>query len=108
MCSLTTECVLLLQNVFSYYRMCCLTTECVLLLQKETTPGQDGAATTRQLIMILLYDVDKKKAAVDTAIGDYRMCFRTIECVLLIMILLYDLDKKEEKAAADTAIGACS
>jgi len=24
------------------------------------------------------------------------------------MILLYDLDKKEEKAAADTAIGACS
>ena len=45
MCSLTTECVLLLQNVFSYYkrvwrsvlqkyyRMCSLTTECVLLLQ---------------------------------------------------------------------------
>ena len=88
--------------------MCSLTTECVLLLQKETTPGQGGAATTGQLIMILLYDVDKKKAAVDTAIGDYRMCFRTIECVLLIMILLYDLDKKEEKAAADTAIGACS
>ena len=28
-----TECVLLLQNVFSYYRMCSLTTECVLLLQ---------------------------------------------------------------------------
>jgi len=27
------ECVLLLQNVFSYYRMCSLTTECVLLLQ---------------------------------------------------------------------------
>ena len=25
MCSLTTECVLLLQNVFSYYRMCSLT-----------------------------------------------------------------------------------
>ena len=25
-----TECVLLLQNVFSYYRMCSLTTECVL------------------------------------------------------------------------------
>ena len=24
MCSLTTECVLLLQNVFSYYRMCSL------------------------------------------------------------------------------------
>ena len=30
MCSLTIECVLLLQNVFSYYRMCSLTTECVL------------------------------------------------------------------------------
>jgi len=27
MCSLTTECVLLLQNVFSYYRMCSLTTQ---------------------------------------------------------------------------------
>jgi hypothetical protein len=27
------ECVLLLQNVFSYYRLCSLTTECVLLLQ---------------------------------------------------------------------------
>ena len=34
MCSLTTECVLLLQNVFSYYRMCSLTTECVLLLHR--------------------------------------------------------------------------
>jgi len=48
MCSLTIECVLLLQNVFShqeltkagrrwrcvsYYRMCSLTIECVLLLQ---------------------------------------------------------------------------
>jgi len=33
LCSLTTECVLLLQNVFSYYRMCSLTTECVLLLR---------------------------------------------------------------------------
>ena len=29
----TGECVLLLQNVFSYYRMCSLTPECVLLLQ---------------------------------------------------------------------------
>ena len=67
MCSFSTECVLLLQNV--------------LLLQKETTPGQGGAATTGQLIMILLYDVD---AAVDSAIGDYRMCFRTIECVSVL------------------------
>ena len=31
MCSLTIEHVLLLQNMFSYYRMCSLTTECVLL-----------------------------------------------------------------------------
>jgi hypothetical protein len=30
--ALTTECVLFLQNVFSYYRMCSLPTECVLLL----------------------------------------------------------------------------
>ena len=29
----STECVLLLQNVFAYYRMCSLTIECVLLLQ---------------------------------------------------------------------------
>ena len=29
MCSLTTERVLLPQNVFSYHRMCSLTTECV-------------------------------------------------------------------------------
>ena len=32
MCSLTIECVLLLQNVFSYYRMCSPPIECVLLL----------------------------------------------------------------------------
>ena len=31
MCSLTIECVLLLYNVFSYYRMCSLTVECFLL-----------------------------------------------------------------------------
>ena len=30
MCSRTTECVFVLQNVFLYYRMCSLTTECVL------------------------------------------------------------------------------
>jgi len=30
LCSLTTECVLVLKNVFSYYRMCSLTIECVL------------------------------------------------------------------------------
>ena len=33
MCSLAIECVLLLQNVFSCYRMCSLAIECVLLLQ---------------------------------------------------------------------------
>ena len=33
MCSLATECVLLLQNVFSWNSMCSLATECVLLLQ---------------------------------------------------------------------------
>ena len=32
MCSLTIECVLLLQNMFSYYRICSLTIECALLL----------------------------------------------------------------------------
>ena len=32
MCSLTRECVLLLENAFSYQRMCSLTRECVLLL----------------------------------------------------------------------------
>ena len=50
MCSLTTECVLLLQNVetqdgaefpLPYYRMCSLTTECGRLQQNVET--QDGA-----------------------------------------------------------------
>ena len=31
-----TECVLLLQNVLSYYRMCSLTIECVLLRGERT------------------------------------------------------------------------
>ena len=35
LCSLTTECVPLLQNVFSYYRMCSLTTECVPYYTQE-------------------------------------------------------------------------
>ena len=37
-----TECVLLLQNVFFYYRMCSLTTECVLLLHPASL--QPGAS----------------------------------------------------------------
>ena len=32
-CVCALVCVLLLQNVFSYYRMCSLTTKCVLFLQ---------------------------------------------------------------------------
>ena len=31
---------LLVQNVFSYYRMCSLTTECVLLLQNVFCPNR--------------------------------------------------------------------
>ena len=37
MCSVTIECVLLLQNVFSYYRMFSVAIECVLLLYTQTT-----------------------------------------------------------------------
>ena len=38
-CSLTTECVLVLKKVFSYYRMCSFTTECVLVLQNVAHLG---------------------------------------------------------------------
>jgi hypothetical protein len=57
-----TECVLLLQNVFSYYRMCSLTTECVL----RTCTGEERREDTRQNVF-----------------SYYRMCSLTTECVLL-------------------------
>ena len=57
-CSLTTECVLLL------YRMCSLTTECVLLHVVV-------ADTVIFSVKILCY-------------GHYRMCSRTLECGLLL------------------------
>jgi hypothetical protein len=43
MCSLTTGCVLILQGVFSDYRMCSLTTECVLLPEGRLGGSCGGA-----------------------------------------------------------------
>jgi len=64
MCSLTTECVLLLQNVFSYYRVCSLAIEC----------GAVQALLDRSVCVLLLQNV----------FSYYRMCSLTIECVLLL------------------------
>ena len=69
MCSLTTECVLLLQNVFSYYRMCSLTTGSVLLLQHVSCAGEPLQAVNAAGLYVFSY---------------YRMCSLTIECVLLL------------------------
>jgi len=61
MCSLTTECVLLLQNVFSYYRTyyeppvppphlyAYLTTECVLSLQNVFSYYRMCSLTTERI-----------------------------------------------------------
>jgi len=61
MCSLTTECVLLLQNV------CSFTTECGLLLQ-NVFPHRPAQRATPLVAPLLSY---------------YRMCSLTTECVLL-------------------------
>ena len=55
--ALTTECVLLLQNVFSYSRMCSLTPECVLLLfllklQKEKKRKKSDLEQLRALFAL--------------------------------------------------------
>ena len=51
-CSLATECVLLLQNVFSCYRMCSLTIEFVLTppQEKKITSSRRRAVARAQLI----------------------------------------------------------
>ena len=48
---ITIECVLLLQNVFSYYRMCSLTIECVLLerIAGTTHPHTQSLSLTHSL-----------------------------------------------------------
>ena len=62
MCSLTTGCVLLLQDVFSYYRMYALTT------------GRETEVSLRLECVLLLYDV----------FSYYKMCSLTTGCMLVL------------------------
>ena len=91
-CMFATECVLLLQNVSSYYRMCSLTltgftdayvcvrtcrkcsliTECVLLLQNVFS--YCGMSSLNAECALLLQN----------ALSYYRMCSLTTECVRLL------------------------
>ena len=80
LCSLTTECVLLLENVFSYYRMCSLTTECVLV-RTDRCPIQVSAATFEQKGETY---IAKEPVFLQNVFSSYRMCSLTIECVLLL------------------------
>ena len=90
------ECVLLLQNVFSYYRMCPLTTECVLLLQNvfsslecvlliqnvfsSLVPAQHGLLLKRQpLLLHACFNL-----LLENVFSYYRMFSLTTECVLLL------------------------
>ena len=68
MCSLTTECALLLQNVFFYYRMCSLTTECV---PSQTCTACDASGCPSALLLQNVFSY-------------YRMCSLTTECGLLL------------------------
>ena len=64
MCFLTTECVLLLQNVFSYYRMCSLKPVC-------------------QVLGMQAFSLEETEDTAQNVFSHYRMCSLTTECVLL-------------------------
>ena len=91
MCSLTVacdslECVLLLQNVFSYYKMCSHTTECVRILwigilvlyQPPPLP------TPVSLCLTLAYDLSLSSAMSNYVLAYYRMCSLPKKCVLFL------------------------
>jgi len=67
-----TECVLLLQSVFSYYRMCSLTIECVLLLQNVSSSYRMCSLTTECVLLL------------QNVFSYYMMRSRPIECVLFL------------------------
>ena len=82
MCSLPTERVLLLQNVFSYYRTCSLTTERVLLLQNVFSYYR--MCSLRYLADdFSVHGYDASVHAQQNVFSYYRMCSLTTECVLL-------------------------
>jgi hypothetical protein len=78
MCSLTIECVLLLSNVFSYYRMCSLTVECVLLLSNVFSYYRMCSLTTKCVLLL------------SNVFSYYRMCSLSIEFVLLLWMRCRD------------------
>ena len=73
---LSEECVLLLQNVFSYYRMCSLPIDgkAAASLQLLSSGGAVEALLDRSVCVLLLQNV----------FSYYRMCSLAIECVLLL------------------------
>jgi len=83
MCSLTTGEARRGSNcerahTFCYYRMCSLTTECVLLLQVKHAEGATASALIPRGIWLVLMFLP-----VAHTFCYYRMCSLTIECVLL-------------------------
>ena len=70
MCFLTTECVFLLQNVFSYYRMCCL---------KEMVRSAGTTASMNTLIY-------------------YSYYYSYLLLVLLLLLLLLELVRSADLA----------
>jgi hypothetical protein len=94
MCSLTIEWVVLLQNVFSYYRMCSLTTECVLLLQNVFSYCCLWAVLHLSSLKMLLHlSISGRLPVAGHGRFDNHplcqpkcvsMCSLTVECVLLL------------------------
>ena len=82
MCSLRIERVLLLQNVFSYYRMCFLTIECVLLRYILTI--ERGILHKMIECALLSSNPAKTLTTQQIVFSYYRMCSLIIECVLLL------------------------
>ena len=91
MCSLTTECVFLLQNVFSYYRMCFLTTECVFLLQNVFSYKEKEAAYNMFTVKYIYY-----KGEGSGVQGGGSGVSLTTECVFLLQNVF---SYKEKEAA---------
>ena len=67
---LRSHAVLVLQNVFSHYRMCSLTTECVLLLLEESLRLRSHA-------VLVLFQIVLPPASS----GQSEKCFVAIPCV---------------------------
>ena len=88
--SLTIECILLLQNAFSYYRMCSLTTRCVLVQRHTcgpccatfTTLPNDARTRRTWYTCNTCSTCNRMRSLTMYAIN--RMRFLTMQCVLLV------------------------